>query len=93
MSFFVLYFLVFFFCSRWTFADVPLIFFCPADHVPDWQSRILLGRVNVKKTTRQVLIFLSTDLLSVPQSVGENVKTCRWDHRLLRKDKKSLQGI
>ena len=36
--------------------DVPLIFFCPADHVPDWQPRILLGMVearsvNVKKTT------------------------------------------
>ena len=35
---------------------VPLIFFCPADHVPDWQPRILLGTVearsvNVKKTT------------------------------------------
>ena len=31
-------------------------FFCPADHVPDWQPRILLGMVearsvNVKKTT------------------------------------------
>ena len=39
------------------FVDVPLIFFCPADHVPDWQPRILLGMVearsvnNVKKTT------------------------------------------
>ena len=36
--------------------DVPLIFFCPADHVPDWQPRVLLGMVearsvNVKKTT------------------------------------------
>ena len=34
----------------------PLIFFCPADHVPDWQPRVLLGMaearsVNVKKTT------------------------------------------
>ena len=33
-----------------------LIFFCPADHVPDWQPRTLLGMVdarsvNVKKTT------------------------------------------
>ena len=45
-----------FFCSRWSFVDVPLIFFCPADQVPDWQPRILLGMVearsvNVKKTT------------------------------------------
>ena len=32
------------------------LFFCPADHVPDWQPRVLLGMVearsvNVKKTT------------------------------------------
>ena len=45
-----------FFCSHWSLVDVPLIFFCPADHVPDWQSRVLLGMVearsvNVKKTT------------------------------------------
>ena len=47
---------VFFFCSPWSLVDVPLIFFCPADHVPDWQPRVLLGMVearsaNVKKTT------------------------------------------
>ena len=47
---------LFLICSRWSFSDVPLIFFCPADHVPDWQPRILLGTVearsvNVKKTT------------------------------------------
>ena len=45
-----------FFCSHWSLVDVPLIFFCPADHVPDWQPRVLLGMVearsvNVKKTT------------------------------------------
>ena len=44
-----------FFCSHWSLVDVLLIF-CPADHVPDWQPRILLGivearSVNVKKTT------------------------------------------
>ena len=49
-------FVFFFFCSHWSSVDVPLIFFCPADHVPDWQPRILLGTVearsvNVKKTT------------------------------------------
>ena len=48
---------VFFFCSHWSFIDAPLIFSCPADHVPDWQPRILLGMVearsvNVKKTTK-----------------------------------------
>ena len=53
-SFFVC--LRFFFCSHWSLVDVPLIFFCPADHVPDWQPRVLLGMVearsvNVKKTT------------------------------------------
>ena len=33
--------LVFFSCSRWSFViDVPLIFSCPADHVPDWQPSI-----------------------------------------------------
>ena len=47
---------VFFFCSHWSLVDVPLIFFCPADHVPEWQPRVLLGMVearsvNVKKTT------------------------------------------
>ena len=47
---------VFFFCSHWSLVDFPLISFCPADHVPDWQPRIVLGMVetrsvNVKKTT------------------------------------------
>ena len=47
---------VFLFCFHWILVDVPLIFFCPADHVPDWQPRILLGMVdsrsgNVNKTT------------------------------------------
>ena len=50
---------VFFFCSHWSLVDVPLISFCPADHVPDWQPRIVLGMVearsvNVKKTTEYV---------------------------------------
>ena len=45
-----------FLCSHWSLVDVALIFFCPADHVPDWQPRVLLGMVearsvNVKKTT------------------------------------------
>ena len=47
---------VFLFCSDWSLVDVPLISFCPADHVPDWQPRIVLGMVearsvDVKKTT------------------------------------------
>ena len=44
-----------------TTVDVPLIFSCPADYVPDWQPRILLGMVearsvNVKNTHIHTLI-------------------------------------
>ena len=51
-----------FLCSHWSLVDVPLIFFCPADHVPDWQPRVLLGMVearsvNVKKTTTTTIII------------------------------------
>ena len=52
-----------FLCSHWSLVDVPLIFFCPADHVPDWQPRVLLGMVearsvNVKKTTTTTVCVL-----------------------------------
>ena len=55
---------VFFFCSHSSFVDIPLISFCPADHVPDWHPRILLGMVearsvNVKKTTKKQQQLLS----------------------------------
>ena len=46
-------------CPRLSFVDVPLIFSCPADHVPDWQLRIILlgmveaRSVNVKNTKQQ----------------------------------------
>ena len=45
-----------FFFSLVGAVDVLLISLCPVDHVPDWQSRILLGivearSVNAKKTT------------------------------------------
>ena len=33
-------FVFFFFSHYWSLVDVPLIFFCPADHVPDWQPRM-----------------------------------------------------
>ena len=56
--FFVVFclFVFYFFCSHWSLVDVPLISFCPADHVPDWQPRIVLGMVearsvDVKKAT------------------------------------------
>ena len=55
-----------FLCSHWSLVDVPLIFFCPADHVPDWQPRVLLGMVearsvNVKKTTTTTTTQQHTD--------------------------------
>ena len=54
-----------FLCSHWSLVDVPLIFFCPADHVPDWQPRVLLGMVearsvNVKKTTTTTTVYEKT---------------------------------
>ena len=54
-----------FLCSHWSLVDVPLIFFCPADHVPDWQPRVLLGMVearsvNVKKTTTTYIMPYDT---------------------------------
>ena len=67
LSFLFLFLLLcFFFGSRWSFVDVALIFFCPADHVPDWQPHTLLGMVearsvNVKKTTKN---FLKRELRS-----------------------------
>ena len=64
---------MFFFCSHWSFVDVPLIFFCPADPVPDWQPRILLGvvearSVNVKKTTTTTY-QIATDIRGMSSSV------------------------
>ena len=58
-SFLSVVFVCFFFCSHWSLVNVPLVFFCPAHQVPDWQPRILLGMVearsvNVKKTTEPV---------------------------------------
>ena len=53
---------VFLFCSHWSLVDVSLIFSCPADHVPDWQPRAVLGMVearsvNVKKTTTTTVLL------------------------------------
>ena len=42
-------------CSHWSFfIDVPLIFSCPADHVPDWQPHISLGRVEARSVNNNV---------------------------------------
>ena len=62
-----------FLCSHWSLVDVPLIFFCPADHVPDWQPRVLLGMVearsvNVKKTTTTTVPSRISLLISILQA-------------------------
>ena len=67
-----------FFCSHWSLVDVPLIFFCPADHVPDWQPRIVLGMVearsvNVKKTTRVRNVVDATRFLGAWLRAGEGI--------------------
>ena len=38
-------------CSRWSFVNVLTIFSCPADHIPDWQRRILLGMAEARSVT------------------------------------------
>ena len=79
-----------FLCSHWSLVDVPLIFFCPADHVPDWQPRVLLGMVearsvNVKKTTTTTIsyYFPRTRRLSpdsgAPYSLDQSISML-WKH-------------
>ena len=70
-----------FLCSHWSLVDVPLIFFCPADHVPDWQPRVLLGMVearsvNVKKTTTTTIVLAIFFFLSVSGICRADPKTC-----------------
>ena len=65
----------FFFCSHWSLVDVPLIFFCPVDHVPDWQPRILLGMVearsvNVKKYNSILFYFLRGEIRNTPAQIS-----------------------
>ena len=64
---------VFFFCSHWSLVDVPLTSFCPADHVPDWQPRMVLGTVearsvNVQKTTN------NNNNIKVGSKAANNIK-------------------
>ena len=78
-SFLFVVFFFFFSCSRWSFVDVPLIGSCPADHIPDWQPRILLGMVearsvNVKNTTTTTTTF------NMPTSF-QHRKRKRWRDR------------
>ena len=66
-----------FLCSHWSLVDVPLIFFCPADHVPDWQPRVLLGMVearsvNVKKTT--TTMSGEEDLMKQVEELKKNIR-------------------
>ena len=76
-----------FLCSHWSLVDVPLIFFCPADHVPDWQPRVLLGMVearsvNVKKTTTTtataILSFIPPIAIESVPSLSGRAIACRW---------------
>ena len=46
----------FFSCFYWSFVDVPLIFFCTAIHVPDWQPRMLLGIVEARSVKFSIVI-------------------------------------
>ena len=69
-----------FLCSHWSLVDVPLIFFCPADHVPDWQPRVLLGMgeaqsVNVKKTTKKTTTTINT-LLAICVTIHTYIHGC-----------------
>ena len=73
-----------FLCSHWSLVDVPLIFFCPADHVPDWQPRVLLGMVearsvNVKKTTTTTLTLIA---MQGHQKNSEDKTVHHQQHRL-----------
>ena len=73
-----------FLCSHWSLVDVPLIFFCPADHVPDWQPRVLLGMVearsvNVKKTTKTTtttLVLISATDAELAPSINIKYTMC-----------------
>ena len=77
-----------FLCSHWSLVDVPLIFFCPADHVPDWQPRVLLGMVearsvNVKKTTttvelvRYVIYLVRVYTCTAPSALLRNMASTK----------------
>ena len=62
LTFFVFFALFLFLRSRWSFVDVPLIFSCPADHVPEWQPRMLINvdearSVNLKNTKTHALLI------------------------------------
>ena len=50
------------FCSCWNFVDVSLIFFRPADHVPDWQPRIFLGMVKARSVNVKTTIYSNVPL-------------------------------
>ena len=62
-----------FLCSHWSLVDVPLIFFCPADHVPDWQPRVLLGMVEA----RSVTVKKTTTTTAISNIIIRQLLTCR----------------
>ena len=64
---------VFFFCSHWSLVDVPLICFCPADHVPDWQPRIVLGMVEARSVSEENNSIMKDTILPKCVMFGEMV--------------------
>ena len=67
---FLFCFVMSFFCSRWNFVDVPLIFFCPADHVvPDCCCCLKKNQTAPRPSEH-------------PPVMGERCNTFRWDQRL-----------
>ena len=65
-----------FLCSRCSFIDVPLIFSCRADHVPDWNPRILLGMVEARAVN---VTYAHTQVSLIPPWEDQ----CEW-HRMTR---------
>ena len=80
LSFLSCFCFVLFSCSRWSFVedDVPVIFSCPADHVPDWEPRRkLLGMVQARSVNVKNRMTITTAespyRASKPQSNSERV--------------------
>ena len=73
------------------FVDLPLIFFCPADHVPDWQppriyTRILLGMVEARSVNVKTAQQHRALEITACESIETTLRTRRllWAGTLLR---------
>ena len=56
------------------------VFFCPADHVPDyWQPRVLLGMVEARSVNVVVVFFTLTDRAStIPSNILRGCQSGTW---------------